>query len=78
MQRSIRLVLGGPLLGWLTGGVFLLGLLVPLVAEIALIRARRNKGVLVGSDVRFCIPADLACLLGGFLLRYCLVAAGLH
>lgn len=78
VQRSLRLVLEGPLLGWLTGGVFVLGLLVPLVAEIALIRARRNRGVLVGSDVRFCIPADLSCLLGSFLLRYCLIAAGLH
>ena len=78
VQRSIQLVLGGPLLGWLAGGVLVLGLLVPLVAEIALVRARRNRSVLVGSDARFCIPADLACLLGSFLLRYCLIAAGLH
>ncbi|MBR2789737.1 MAG: polysulfide reductase NrfD [Eggerthellaceae bacterium] len=78
VQRSIQLVLGGPLLGWLVGGVLVLGMLLPLAAEVALARARKGKGVLVSPQARFCVPADVACLLGCFLLRYCLVAAGLH
>ena len=55
-----------------------MGMLLPLAAEVALARARKGKGVLVSPQARFCVPADVACLLGCFLLRYCLVAAGLH
>lgn len=65
--RSVALLTSEPLVGWLALGV--LCLLVPLVAEVVCIRRGEQHHV---------PPADLACLLGCFLLRYCLVAAGVH
>ena len=67
--RSVALLTSEPLVGWLALGVLCLGLLVPLVAEVVCIRRGEQHHV---------PPADLACLLGCFLLRYCLVAAGVH
>ena len=67
--RSVALLTSEPLVGWLALGVLCLGLLVPLVAEAVCIRRGEQHHV---------PPADLACLLGCFLLRYCLVAAGVH
>lgn len=67
--RSVALLTSEPLVGWLALGVLCLGLLVPLVAEMVCIRRGEQHHV---------PPADLACLLGCFLLRYCLVAAGVH
>ena len=66
---SVTLLTSEPLVGWLALGVLCLGLLVPLVAEVVCIRRGEQHHV---------PPADLACLLGCFLLRYCLVAAGVH
>lgn len=78
VRRSVELILGGPLAGWFCGGVVLLGLLVPLVVELALAFSARHPGSPLATGARFSIPADAACLLGCFLLRYCLIAAGMH
>ena len=67
--RSVALLTSEPRVGWLALGVLCLGLLVPLVAEVACICRGGQHHI---------PPADLACLLGCFLLRYCLVAAGVH
>ncbi len=78
VHRSLELVMGGPLLGWFIGGVVLLGLVVPLAVEILLLLQERRQNRAMAAGLRFCLPADIACLIGGFLLRYCLVAAGMH
>ncbi len=78
VQRSLEVIFTGSLLGWFVGGVVLLGLLVPLVTEILLLVRERQLAKQGITTHRYFLPADIACLIGGFLLRYCLIAAGLH
>lgn len=66
---SVMLLLAEPLNAWFVGGVLALGLAVPLVSEIVQ-RATGHVAKFPASDV--------LCIFGGFCLRYCLVAAGLH
>lgn len=66
---SAMLLLEEPLNAWFVGGVLVLGLAAPLVSE----------GVQLATSHAVKFPAsDLLCIFGGFCLRYCLVAAGLH
>ncbi len=83
VARSLELLTNPPLLWWVIGGLVALGLGFPLVAETAMswltVRRMRDGVRWYGlMDPLFCFPADVACLIGCFLLRYCLVAAGLH
>lgn len=66
---SLALLFGVQLGPWFFVGVVGLGILLPLAIELLMLVARRGTRVL---------PVDLACLLGCFLLRFCLVAAGMH
>ena len=66
---SLSLLFAPDLRAWFVGGVCLAGIFVPLVCEAACALLRRPR--------TFPLP-DALCLFGGYALRYCLVAAGLH
>ena len=68
----------GPNSPLLWGGVLIVGLLLPLVFELAMIVAiRRSPGGTVPFSRSMIMAASSFCvLLGGFLLRWCIVFAG--
>ncbi len=66
---SLVLLLSEELCAWFVVGVCLAGIAVPLVCETVSVALRRT----------WLLPLpDALCLFGGYALRYCLVAAGLH
>lgn len=67
--ESLALLFEGDLRIWFIGGVCVAGLAVPLASEVVCVALRR---------MRVLPLADVFCLFGGYALRYCLVAAGLH
>lgn len=66
---SLSLLFAEDLRAWFVGGVCVVGIVVPLVSEVACALLHRMR--------TFPLP-DVLCLIGGYALRYCLVAAGLH
>ena len=66
---SLALLFAGDLRVWFVGGVCNASIIVPLGSEITCALLRRTR--------TFPLP-DALCLFGGYALRYCLVAAGLH
>lgn len=69
-QESVELLLSPSAYGlWFVGGLGLLGLVVPLCVEVF--------EFFVNNEQAF-PAAHVLCILGGFLLRFCLVSVGLH
>lgn len=66
---SLALLFADDLLAWFAGGVCVAGIAVPLASEAVCLVLRRPRTIPL---------PDVLCLLGGYALRYCLVAAGLH
>lgn len=66
---SLALLFSGDLRLWFVGGACVAGIAVPLLSEVACVVLRRPRSIPL---------SDVLCLLGGYALRYCLVAAGLH
>lgn len=67
--ESLSLLFSDELRLWFVGGVCAAGLAIPIASEVTCAFVRR---------VRAFPLADAFCLFGGYALRYCLVAAGLH
>lgn len=68
--ESTRLLMSPEAYGvWFVGGVGLLGLVVPLCEEAFEFFVSDKRAFPVG---------HILCILGGFLLRFCLVGVGLH
>lgn len=67
--RSVDLLLGDELGPWFVAGVFVCGLLAPLMLDALSFAVRRPLMAPLCS---------LLVLVGGFSLRYCIVLAGLH
>lgn len=69
-QESVELLLSPNAFGlWFVGGLGLLGLVVPLCVE--------TFEFFINNERAF-PAAHVLCILGGFLLRFCLVSVGLH
>ncbi len=66
---SLALLFADDLRLWFVGGVCVAGIAIPLLSEVACAILRRSRTMPL---------SDVLCLLGGYALRYCLVAAGLH
>jgi protein NrfD len=73
---SLRLILGGPYTGLFWGGVVLLGLLVPLAAEVFELSPTLARGRAFRPHRLIELVAGVLVLCGGFLLRYVFVMAG--
>ena len=69
-HESLRVLLDADGLGaWFVVGFAGLGLLVPLGAELLVAVTRRVARLL---------PIDVLCILGGLILRFCVVWSGMH
>ena len=80
--RSLELLSSPPLSQWIAFGVVGFGLAFPLCVEVVESASWVARALSV-TDPRtalpgLSIPSNSACLIGCFLLRYCLIAAGLH
>lgn len=68
-QPSVALLLEPDMLANGAVGVLGMGLAVPLVLETTSLARKESRSIPV---------SDVVCLIGGFLLRYCIVACGAH
>lgn len=66
---SLALLLGPSLGPWFVVGVGTFGIALPFVSEVVMARTGGSGASL---------PLGVSCLIGCFLLRFCIVAAGMH
>ena len=82
-QTSLGVLLEGACAGWLWAGLGLVGLLMPLACEFAVLRSAKRRRVASGSRLvreralpaASVLAASLGVLAGGAVLRYIVVAA---